>query len=263
MTRTPKKIWQTWKSNNPSQVPLKLYRYTQKWKKLHPDYEYHLLDDDEIRTIVREVVPHYLDDYDGFTHTIERVDFARYALLKQQGGVYADLDTNPLKSIDVWVNKNKIVFGCEPKEHAEKLYGRNKVICNALMISPPGEEFWKDLMDFIIDNYEHRYRPVENTGPLAITKFLESPTGQKYTSQIIVTDPCVFYPLKRDNTVSKECDIKESYVEHVWENTWVKPWYQDPMWFNARYWTWGLIIVFVALWLWCYYHNYGRSFNNW
>lgn len=255
MEQTPKKIWQTWKTNDLSLVPDKLREYTERWRLLNPGYEYRLLDDNEIRIIVSEVTPQHLEEYDNFTHMIERVDYARYALLYKYGGVYADLDTNPLQSIDVWVEKNRIVLGCEPKEHAENLYGRDRVICNALMISPPKHNMWKDFMDYIIDNYEKRFRPVENTGPIAITRFLETQKGKKYLSQIIITDPCVFYPLKGDNTVSEECDIRKSYVAHVWENTWVEPWYQNPMVFNARYWTWAMLIIFVMLWLWCYYRN--------
>jgi len=252
---TPKKLWQTWKSSDPKQVPQKLQTFVTKWQSLHPRYEYRLLDDDDLRDIVQATVPQYLDDYDGFTHTIERVDFARYALLYRHGGVYADLDTDPKKPIDVWVAKNKIVLGCEPKEHAEEIYGRDRVVCNALMISPPKQEFWLDLMEYIITNYEKRFRPVDNTGPMAITRFLETPKGKRYIPHILITDPCVFYPLKGDNTVADGCNIKESYVAHVWENTWVGPWYQDPMWFNTRYWTWGLVVLFVVLWLWCYYRD--------
>lgn len=250
--KTPKKIWQTWKSKKEEDVPEKLSSYSGKWKKLHPDYEYHLLDDEDLRNKVKDIVPEYLDLYDSFSKIIEKVDFARYAILYGYGGIYADMDTYPIKPADIWVNKNKVVLGCEPKEHAENIYGRDRVVCNALMISPPGERFWYDLMRYIVENYERNYRPVENTGPLAITRFLETPEGKVYISKIEITDPCVFYPLKGDNTVSEECNLKESYVAHVWENTWVVPWYKDPILFNARYWTYGLLVIFTCLWYWCY-----------
>lgn len=249
---TPKILWQTWKTDVP--VPEKLQVFVRKWKQLHPDYEYYLLNDEDLRSIVSETVPQYLQSYDNFTFKIERVDFARYALLYKYGGVYADLDTDPKKCIDVWVEKNKIVLGCEPREHAENLYGRDRVVCNALMISPAKDEFWMDLMNYIISHYEPKYKPVSNTGPIAITKFLETSVGEKYISQIIITDPCVFFPLMGDNSVSKDCDIRESYVAHVWENTWVVPWYQNPMWFNMRYWTWFIIILVIVFWLYIFYN---------
>ena len=207
--KTPKIVWQTWKSKNPSEIPPKLYRYSQRWKTLHPDYTYILIDDKDIRQIVSDTIPTLLDDYDNFTKHIERVDFARYALLYKYGGIYADLDTNPLKSLDVWTNKNKIILGCEPREHSRNIYGREQVICNALMISPPGNKFWMDLMIYIVKNYEHNYKPVENTGPMAITRFLESSKGEQHINKIIITDPCIFYPLNGDGKVAKECILKK------------------------------------------------------
>ncbi len=242
---TPKHIWQTWKSKDPKNIPVKLYEYTKKWKTLHPDYEYTLLDDDDLRQIVSEVAPEHLEKYDSFTRMIERVDFARYALLYRSGGIYADIDTNPLKSIDVWVSKNKIVLGCEPKEHAKEIYNRDRVICNALMISPPRQQVWLELMNYIAKNYESRYRPVDNTGPMAMTRFLEA--NSKFNDNIIITDPCIFYPLLSNGEVSKDCDLEKSYVAHIWQNTWVVPFYKDPMWLNKR----GLCVAVGFLFVAC------------
>ena len=243
---TPSTIWQTWKTKKMEDVPPHLKTYIEKWKRLHPRYAYHLLDDDDLREIVKEVVPQHLELYDSFTHVIERVDFARYAIMYKYGGVYADLDTTPLQNIDIWVNKNQIILGCEPQEHAQQLYDRDRVLCNALMISPPGKSFWLALMRYIAENYEHRYRPVENTGPLAITKFLEE--HPHYEENLVITDPCVFFPIKDDGNVSERCDLNKSYVAHVWNNSWTRRWYQDPIVFNARYWSCTLLVIFFVSW---------------
>jgi len=250
MTKTPKILWQTWKTKD--NIPVHLQKYVKEWKDLHKTYEYHLLDDEDLLSLIGEIVPQYLDDYKNFSKPIERVDFARYALLYKNGGIYADMDTRPHRKMDRWVNENKIVLGCEPEEHAKNIYNRNRIVCNALMISPRGEKFWLDLMKYIIDNYEKNYRPVENTGPLAITNFLETSVGKKYEGSIIITDPCIFYPILNDGSVSKKCNIKESYAEHVWGNSWVVPWYRDSMWFNARYWLYFTLSMFLIIWLWCY-----------
>ena len=105
----------------------------------------------------------------------------------------------------------------------------------------------------ITKNYEHLYLPVENTGPMLITKFLDSEAGKKYEDELYITEPCVFYPLMGNGKRSKECVDNNSYAQHVWANTWTfKEWYKDPIIFNARYWVTGLIIIFLVLWLWCY-----------
>ena len=249
---TPRVIWQTWKVKTP--LPERLRKYREKWLTSHRDYEHVLLDDQDLRDIVKECVPEYLKDYDSFTQNIERVDFARYALLYLRGGVYADLDTIPLKKIDIWVAKGQPVIGCEPLEHAKKIYSREKVLCNAFMISPPGEKVWKDLMTYIVKHYERNYKPVENTGPMAMT-YLYEKSPQSFAN-VIITDPCVFYPLTSAEKVSKGCNINQAYVAHIWANTWVdKHWSESPLVWNARYWAAGLVVLYVVLWLYLYFMN--------
>lgn len=256
MRKTPKVIWQTWKTKN---VPPNLSQYRKKWLESHPDYQHILLDDQDLRDLIQEYFPEYLDAYDSFTQNIERVDFARYAILYAKGGVYVDLDTVPLKRVDKYVNLGKPVIGCEPSEHAKKIYSREKVLCNAVMISPPGYKIWRKLMDFIISNYERNYKPVETTGPMAMTKLYESdPTLFK---DVLITHPCVFYPLTGQQTVSSECNLKDSTVAHIWTNTWVeKNWWDNPLLWNARYWVWSLLIFYVGLFVFCGFEN--ESFNN-
>jgi len=247
--KTPRVIWQTWKSK--INLPKKLQTYRSKWLRSHPDYKHVLLDDKDLRNIVKEYTPNYLDNYDSFTQNIERVDFARYALLYGKGGVYADLDTVPLKKIDYWVEQNLPVIGCEPIEHADKIYSRKRVLCNAFMISPPRERVWKDLMGYIVKRYERNYKPVENTGPMAMTRFYEESPNS--FMRVIITDPCVFYPLTGNGNVSQKCDLKrDSYVAHIWTNTWVKHWWESPLLWNARYWTMGLVLFYIILWLYLF-----------
>src|SRR5690349_11212816 len=109
-TPTPKILYQTWKSKD---VPTKFLANQQKWFDVTinvPDggWTYQLLDDNDLRNLVKTNFPKYLDSYDSFTKPIERVDFARLIMM-WCGGVYADLDTYPTQSIDHFVDKNCIV----------------------------------------------------------------------------------------------------------------------------------------------------------
>lgn len=250
---TPRHIYQTWKTKDEKKIPKKFLEYSRRWKELHPDFEYTLLDDDDLRNIVKDIVPHYLIHYDNFSQTIERVDFARYALLYGYGGVYADMDTFPVKNLGRWVSTNKIVLGCEPDEHSKRLYSsREKVLCNAVMISPPHQKYWLDLMKYIIDNYEANYLPVYTTGPMAMTKLYED--YPEVYNDIIITDPCVFFPLTADGKVTKGCDVnKETYTMHVWDNTWAYSPLKDPRIRNTRY---QLAALFILLFIVCVYFMY-------
>lgn len=250
METTPRILYQTWKTKN---VPMEFSKNREIWLGMLDGWETPLLTDKDLRDIVKSDFPQHLDAYDGFTENIERVDFARLVMM-YRGGVYADLDTYPVKPIDVWVNTNKIVLGREPLEHAREMYQREVVICNAFMISPPGIPFWKHLMEFIIENYEPYYKPVENTGPMAFTKFLEA--HPEAFSDVIITDPCVFFPMMGDEKISKRCNLeKDSYVVHVWQNSWVVNPLNDPRWKNKRYWVCALLLLFIVLWLVCWYRK--------
>ena len=252
MNKTPKIFYQTWKTQT---LPSNFISNRERWLgMLESGWQTPLLTDENLRELVSSNFPGYLEAYDSFTENIERVDFARYVMM-YLGGVYADLDTYPVKPIDRWTETDKIVLGREPIEHAREIYNREVVLCNAFMISPPRQQIWIDLMDFIIENYEPYYKPVYNTGPMAMTLFLEA-HPEKF-KDVIITDPCVFFPLLGDGkTLSKGCDLnRDSYVVHVWSNTWVTNPFKDPRWKNSRYWCWGLIVLFFVLWFWLYFRQ--------
>lgn len=249
---TPRILYQTWKTKD---LPDKFRKNWNKWEAVcspNGGWQHILLSDEDLRNLVKEVAPQHLKDYDGFTQNIERVDFARLAMM-YLGGVYADLDTYPIKPIDIFIDgpeyRGKIILGREPVEHARDIYqGRDVVLCNAFMMSPPGQKIWLDMMDYIVEHYEHNYRPVDNTGPMAMTRFYEE--YPELFKNVVITEPCVFFPLMGNGKVSPACDMEKStYVVHEWTNTWVsRPW-NDPLWFNRRYWRNGLLVVFVVLWI--------------
>lgn len=250
---TPKILYQTWKTKD---LPPKFEKNRSKWLKSLPMSEgwtHILLTDEDLRDLVKNNFPKYIEMYDSFTFNIERVDFARYIMM-YLGGVYADLDTYPVKSIDNFINMNKVILGREPLEHAEKLYSRKVVLCNAFMISPPKNQLWTGLMDYIMENYEHNYKPVDNTGPMAMTTFYEK--NPNIFKDSIITDPCVFFPLLGDGTISKRCNLKrDTFVVHEWENTWVRNPFDHPIWFNRRYWFYALMTLYFLF----YIYLFGRK----
>lgn len=249
---TPKILYQTWKSK--TDIPDKFIKNQKLWQEFCPPKEgwtHILLDDADLRNLVAAHVPQHLQAYDSFTSNIERVDFARNVMM-YLGGVYADMDTYPIKPIDKFVDTNEVVLGREPLEHAREFYSREIVLCNAFMISPPKQKLWLDLMDYIVANYEPFYKPVENTGPMAMTKFYER-YPEKF-SDAMITDPCTFFPLTGKGKVTKGCDMnKSTYVVHEWSNTWVPTMFTDQMWFNKRYWCYALIVLGVMMVAWRVY----------
>jgi hypothetical protein len=248
----PKIFYQTWKTTT---LPKKFALNRDEWlKSLGPGWKTPLLTDEDLRHLVAKNVPQHLKAYDRFTENIERVDFARYVMM-WLGGVYADLDTYPLKSIKPFVAMGKIVLGQEPREHAIKIYDRlpedganGEVVCNAFMMSPPKLPFWTDLMNFITSRYEPHYKPVYNTGPMAITLFKQ--THPEAFANVLITPACTFFPLTGDGSVTAGCDMeKDTYVVHVWENTWTKPWWRSEELKNRRYWFWAAMTIFTVFFI--------------
>ncbi len=273
---TPRVLYQTWKTRT---VPEKFKKNQRMWfdslsidisgvSRNHAslpeagEWRYVLLDDNDLRELVKTNFPQFLKAYDSFSKQIERVDFARCVMM-YLGGVYADLDTYPTQNIDPWVALNRIVLGCEPMEHAERYYdGRRVVLCNAFMISPPGESLWVKLMEYIIEHYESNYKPVYNTGPMAMTKFMEATRSTSDVGlgdedeigwdRVVITDPCVFFPMLGDGKISRRCrpppgETSRTYVVHEWENTWVVPWWRDRELLNPRHWVWwGLVATMMV-----------------
>lgn len=232
---TPFVVFQTWKTKKLPQHLLKLYN---RWEKICKKYNYkHILyTDEDLRGFVIRYFPQYLQLYDGFTNPLERVDFARYIILYVHGGVYSDLDVAPLRGIDKFINQNKIILGTEPKEHKFLLYKDRKIVlCNAFMISPPKQKLWISLIEYIAKNYKPYSRVVYNTGPMAMTLLYEE--NSKLFENVKILGPCEFYPLLDERyggetqevidemgnketytNVSSECDLKDSYVAHMWNH---------------------------------------------
>jgi hypothetical protein len=61
-------------------------------KLLHPDWEHLFFDDEDIRRFMATECPRYQAVFDGFRHSIQRIDFFRYLAVFRLGGFYFDLD---------------------------------------------------------------------------------------------------------------------------------------------------------------------------
>ena len=98
--RIPKIIHQTWKTK---EVPDHWSSSHEGWIKYHPDYYYVLWTDDMNLELVARWYPDFLEKYQSFPYNIQRVDAVRTFYLHRYGGIYSDLDIEPLKSIDPYL----------------------------------------------------------------------------------------------------------------------------------------------------------------
>lgn len=229
----PRIIHQTWKSTD---VPQPLARFQARWRALHPDFEYRLWTDQQNDAFVRAEFPQHYQLYRSFSREIYRADMVRCLYLLRFGGVYIDLDVEPLRPLDSFLAAcTECVLGAEPESHAQKRRGKSLMACNAIMASVPGHAFWQRMLEEI----ERRAaqpggEPVGVTGPLALDAAYEA-HGRALGVEI--SDPDAFFPLPDLDAQSLPLDARSrkhfqsmrelelypssSFGVHHWAHTWI------------------------------------------
>eukprot|EP00747_Dinoflagellata_sp_TGD_P220969 gnl/TRDRNA2_/TRDRNA2_92881_c0_seq2.p1 gnl/TRDRNA2_/TRDRNA2_92881_c0~~gnl/TRDRNA2_/TRDRNA2_92881_c0_seq2.p1 ORF type:complete len:331 (+),score=32.29 gnl/TRDRNA2_/TRDRNA2_92881_c0_seq2:1-993(+) len=125
--------------------------------------------DEDLPAIVQEVAPDLYGAFLNFSDNIEKVDFARYAVLYRDGGIYCDLDielkdVNALKSL---MASNKVTLPFE----------NDRMVGQSFMISPPRHPFMLEVMEYLVKRYNPACYATMNTGPDALTEFWLSSGG--------------------------------------------------------------------------------------
>lgn len=204
-------IYHNWKNTDFSQVrdnypilPPHWKESSDKWRQLHPTWEYQLWDEVSSRNLIRDKYHWFLDIYDQYPHHIQRVDAAKYFILYEFGGLYVDLDIEPLVPIDKYFNSENEIF----------LAGSANVsfsLTNALIGSKRKSKFWKAVFDLMVEtsckSYFGKHLTVMNTtGPLMITKVMvDYPGVVGYLPNFF---PCNICQLEREKHTSPVKFIK-------------------------------------------------------
>jgi mannosyltransferase OCH1-like enzyme len=147
---------------------------SESWKNTFPDFQYMYWTDDDLRNLVRDEYPDYLELYDNFSHHIMRIDFARFCILHSYGGIYADLDTYCYQNFYNLLRRDLYIVQSW-EDWKEKVQ-------NSLMISTPNHQFWEKCMMFSsftynkLNSYQfsHKDYILECCGPKMISRILDS-----------------------------------------------------------------------------------------
>jgi len=155
----PKIIHQQWKTDI---IPKRFRKWRNKWLKLYPEPEYtHMLwTDASGRKLIKEHYPWFLDTYDNYAYNINRADAVRYFILYHYGGMYADLDYEPIVNFYDYLPQDRVGF-------IESPYYWNEKTQNSLMSSPKNDPFWNDLFTVLLKNSQQQPPEdvLEMTGP--------------------------------------------------------------------------------------------------
>lgn len=167
----PKIIHQQWKDQN---IPKKFVKWQKKWFQFFPkgEYTYMIWDDESGRKLINDHYPWFLDTFDGYDHNINRVDATRYFILYHYGGIYADLDYEPILNFYDYLPSNMVGI-------IESPYFWNEKTQNALMSSPKSDPFWVDVFEKLVQN-ANKSNILEVSGPILMDQAAASSSSPSY-----------------------------------------------------------------------------------
>lgn len=164
----PRIIHQTWHSTEVDEDK----GDPKSWRRLNPGWEYRFWTDAALLDFMQRHFPDYVDIYQSYPRAVQRIDLARYCLLKHFGGLYADIDTRCLAPVEPLAGCPRVVLCEEPPERQEpaRRRGLGSLLFNGCMASPPGHALWDDVLELCRRMSPFRDGDVlETTGPLVLT----------------------------------------------------------------------------------------------
>ena len=198
-------------------MPEHLAQYSASWRMLHPDWEYRLWREDDLRWLRHQ------DLFDRAAELSPRnvgqfaSNIARLEILLQHGGVYIDSDMEPLKPIDPLTDVDAFT-AWHPRAEG---YDDRTFITNALMGAVPGHSVFASLVDGIAESVAKNagLRSVFTTGVRYMTARLKA---EGLMDAWTVYPARYFYPYGTDELDRygrlAGAAFGDSYAVHRWHN---------------------------------------------
>lgn len=217
----PRIIMQTWKTEK---LPPQWQASQDAIKQLMPHWRYVLLTDDDNLAFVKTHFPDFVKTFTSFEYDIQRADAIRYMWLYVNGGVYLDLDIQPLKAFDT-------LFGANSKTRRPDLYVvkssiMNNIYTNAFMAAKPGLTVMLKCLEFMQagNSWWHcgkHLKVINLTGPNMFTRAIqfvkaEEDSLKRFTVSEIPTKliiPCSICDVDK-------CKVTDAYCKSLGGSSW-------------------------------------------
>lgn len=95
----PKHIHQVFFFITDKELPKKYYDAQNTWRGKNPGFRYTLWNTSMVDELIKSKYPELETLYNSYDHWVKRADMARYLILHQFGGIYADMDIRCRKSM--------------------------------------------------------------------------------------------------------------------------------------------------------------------
>lgn len=207
----PKQINQIW-LQGADQLPSKYSENVKSVIDKNPGYGYKLWDEKSLREVIAQIGPQYLEKFDSLPLLHQKVDFGRYALLYQNGGISVDMDVVALKGFDSLPEINTGSF----------IVSRNSLnnfINNATILVEPKHPVMKGLLDYILtlDCKQSKgkfFCVQQTTGPQTFTRYLKN-----FKDQITIL-PSTYFESCSGN--DEYCQLSpDAILNHLHDGTWL------------------------------------------
>jgi mannosyltransferase OCH1-like enzyme len=111
----PRVLHQTWKD---AVIPTAFSNHMESWKRFHTGWDFKFWSDADLAGFVDSRYPEYSDLFRAYPHPVMRADLGRYLVLREFGGVYADLGAEAAASFEPLLTSDVPLFAYEPQSHA-------------------------------------------------------------------------------------------------------------------------------------------------
>ena len=197
-------------------LPKKWLDNFNKWTKLNPEYKFKLWNKQDCLDLLKTKHNYFLKHYNKYEYNIQRADSIRYFILYEFGGIYCDLDIEPIYPIKTLIQ----LYEVDPMFEvllAENVNLTNNKPSNYFMVSKKKINFWKIVIKKMIKNVDNFYlgkhlTVMNTTGPILLSDII---TKKKYDNVIIISKNIL------DNcTVCGECNSTFRYIKNNYKSSW-------------------------------------------
>jgi mannosyltransferase OCH1-like enzyme len=251
----PKIIHQIWLQGL-SNLPIKHKKNVDAIINMNPTWEHRLWGEIEILNFI-QVDNELIDAYYKLAYLHQKVDFARYIILNKIGGIYIDIDVEPVKELTPLISEFKDYNLIVSKLNMDKLEsyiisGHAENINNAIIIAKPDNIILKKMIDHIIkkpmlNSYFPKFIEINNTtGPAIFTKIIFSEI-KNLEQKVKILDPEYLEPKLVDI-----CNItKNTYLIHHQDLTWISSHQRSlfSFYLKYKYYLFLLIIILIIIFI--------------
>ena len=198
----PRKIHRIWLGGP---MPQEYREFGDKWRALHPEWEVIDWGDDDLGWLTNR------SEFDAAESFAVKADIARYEIVLREGGLYVDVDFEPLNSFDDVLEGVSLVVG-------EELPGQ---LNNALFGATPGHPLLRKVVDDLPESVRVQpgAGPSDVTGPAFLTR-----TFRRWRSttdeHVLVLPREKLYPYSWEQKHLRYASFPEALAVHHWALSW-------------------------------------------